>query len=110
LEDRARAGVRHARNRATGLAHEARARLTERDVDDRVLEERVRSEIGRDLTNPSAVEVMADDGQVTLAGSVPADEVQDVVWKTRSVRGVEQVDNRLDVHARLDDVRNTQRS
>jgi osmotically-inducible protein OsmY len=107
LEDRTRAGVRHARNRATGLAHEAQARLVERDVDDRVLEERVRSEIGRDLTNPSAVEVLASGGRVTLAGSIPADEVQDVIRKTRSVRGVEQVDNRFDVPAHPDDMRNT---
>jgi osmotically-inducible protein OsmY len=100
LDDTARSGVRHVRNRAVGLAHEARARFSEDSVDDRVLEERVRAEMGRSLSRPGEVNVDARRGRVILSGSVPSDEVQDLVRTVRSVRGVEHVDNLLDVSER----------
>ena len=97
LEDAVRSNARHARNRARGLAHEAKAALTEREVEDRVLEERVRSEIGRGLANSTEITVAADRGSVTLSGTVPVDEVQQVVRSAKSVRGVAHVDNQLEV-------------
>lgn len=97
LEDAVRSNARHARNRARGLAHEAKAALTEREVEDRVLEERVRSEIGRNLANSTEITVAADRGSVTLSGTVPVDEVQQVVRSAKSVRGVAHVDNQLEV-------------
>lgn len=100
LEDSVRSNARHVRNRARGLAHEARAALTEREVEDRVLEERVRSAIGRGLSSTADFEVTADRGYITLSGAVSADEVQDVVRSAKSVRGVEAVDNRLEVQSR----------
>lgn len=95
LDVAGRAGVRHVRNRAVGLAHEVKAELTEHDVDDRVLEERVRSEIGRNVGNPGAIEVRAVKGSVRLTGPVLTKEVQHLVRTVRSVRGVRHVDNRL---------------
>jgi gas vesicle protein len=100
--DAARGGLRHARNRAGGLAHEAKAQLLDRDADDSVLRERVRSEIGRVVSNAGAVEVLAEAGRVTLSGRVPSSEVQELVRVVRSVRGVQHVDNHLDVEARPD--------
>lgn len=100
LDEAARAGVRHVRNRTKGLAHEAKAGLTERHVDDRKIVERVRSEMGRTLSRPGAVHVDATDGRVTLSGDVPSDEVQQLVRTVKGVRGVEAVDNRLDVQSR----------
>lgn len=100
LEDAVRSNARHARNRARGLAHEAKAALTEREVEDRVLEERVRSELGRDLSNATELSVAADRGRITLSGTVRVDEVQEVVRSAKSVRGVEQVDNQLEVAPR----------
>ena len=97
LEETARSSARHVRNKARGLAHEARAGLLEREVDDRVLEERVRSELGRGLSNTAELDVAADHGRVILSGAVAADEIRQVVKTARSVRGVESVDNRLDV-------------
>ncbi|HEX6134700.1 MAG TPA: BON domain-containing protein [Longimicrobiales bacterium] len=102
----ARSTARHVRNRARGLAHEARARLTEHEVDDRVLEERVRSEIGRKLSHGD-IEVTASHGHVTLAGSVIADDLQDVVRAARGVRGVESLDNRLAAQSGSADVQPT---
>lgn len=95
LEDAAVTNARHARNRAGGLAHEVRAGLTEDGVDDRVLSERVRSGIGRAVSNPGAIDVAVDSGRVTLSGSVPSDEVQGLVRTVKSIRGVDGVENRM---------------
>jgi hypothetical protein len=98
LEDGTVTGARHVRNRAVGLAHEAKAELTERAVDDHVLVERVRSAMGRDISNPGAIEVTAHGGHITLAGDIPSVEVQPLVRTVKSVRGVKTVENRLSVH------------
>jgi osmotically-inducible protein OsmY len=102
IEDASLKAARHVRNRAVGMAHEARAGLTERHVDDRVLEERVRSEMGRTVSNPGAVQVSAQDGHVTLSGDVPSKEVQELVRTVRGVRGVDHLENRLTVNQRAD--------
>jgi osmotically-inducible protein OsmY len=100
LDESTRSGARHVRNRAGGLVHEAKAQLTEGEVEDRVLVERVRSEMGRKLARPGEVEVYARDGEVVLTGSVASNEVQDLVRTVRSVRGVDRVENRLRVSDR----------
>ncbi|HJQ61564.1 MAG TPA: BON domain-containing protein [Burkholderiales bacterium] len=98
VQDATRSTVRHVRNRATGLAHEAGARVMERGgVDDRVLEERVRSAIGRRISNPGRIDVTADDGRITLTGDAPSGEVQTLVRTVKAVRGVEGVTNSLDL-------------
>ena len=103
LEDATRSNVRHVRNRARGLAHEAKAGLTERHVEDRVLEERVRSQVGRGVANAAELDVSADRGRITLSGAVAAADVQGVVRAAKSVRGVEGVENRLEVVARAEE-------
>lgn len=102
LEEAAVANARHARNRAAGLLHEARAGLTERHVDDRIVEERVRSEIGRKVAGSPDLDIVAQNGRVTLSGSVPADSVQDVVRVVKSVRGVNAVENQLNSDTRAE--------
>lgn len=99
LEDMTAASARRVRNRAIGLAHEARAGLTEGEVDDRVLSERVRSEIGRAVSNPHAIEVEAYRGHITLTGTVRSDEVHRLIRAVKSVRGVESVANQLQTGA-----------
>jgi osmotically-inducible protein OsmY len=100
MDDAARSGARHIRNRATGAVRETAARWAEREVDDRVLVERVRSRVGRVVRDASELEVYATDGEITLVGNVASDEVQAVVRAAKEVRGVERVDNRLDVVSR----------
>jgi osmotically-inducible protein OsmY len=102
LEETAMKTARHVRNRTVGLAHEARAGLTERHVDDRVLEERVRSGIGRTVSDAAAIEITARDGHITLSGDVSSRDVQELVRTARSVRGVNHVTNRLHVYAQAD--------
>lgn len=87
-------------HRSRGLAAEAGARLHLRTetVEDRVLEDRVRSKMGRFVSHPHAIEVLADDGEVTLAGEILDSEAAGLLAAVRSVRGVRKVDDQLRVH------------
>jgi osmotically-inducible protein OsmY len=92
------------RNRARGAVAETRTRLRREDVDDSVLEARVRAEIGRVVSNPGAIQVAAEEGHVTLSGPVLEHEVEELLSSASSVRGVGEVENRLDPHAEPGDV------
>jgi uncharacterized membrane protein len=86
-------------NRARGAVAEVRSRFTSNDADDRVLEERVRSELGRIVSHPGAIDVMAGvDGRVLLIGDVLDDEVDELMSRVSRVRGVSEVVNELQVH------------
>jgi hypothetical protein len=86
-------------NRARGFAAEARSRIVrEGEVDDEILVERVRSKIGRAVSHPGAIEVTATAGRIELEGQALADEVDRLLSAVESVRGVREVDNRLEVH------------
>lgn len=67
-------------------------------VPDDVLEARIRSKIGRISSHPSAIEVSVHQGRARLAGPVLAEEVEQVFNAARSIRGVQHVDNAMDVH------------
>ena len=85
------------RNRARGVVAETAARVREREVDDVVLVERVRSAMGRLVGHAGAVDVSARDGTITLRGPVPRHELGPLVTGVAEVRGVQAVDNQLDV-------------
>jgi uncharacterized membrane protein len=103
-EDAAETTARDLRNRAHGLAAEVRGRFDRGEVDDVVLVERVRAAIGRAVSHPSSVVVTATDGQVTVSGPILAREAGDLLSRVRSVRGVRDVVDQLEVHERGDDV------
>jgi uncharacterized membrane protein len=85
-------------NRARGLAAVTRSRLTDDPADDRVIEQRVRAELGRRVSHPAAIQVSVEAGRATLAGSVLAHEADKLVARTRKVRGVTGVESQLVVH------------
>jgi hypothetical protein len=85
-------------NRTRGLVAETGSKLHHEQVDDQVLSDRVRSKMGRLVSHPSAIEVAAQDGCVILSGPVLAEEVDKLLAKVHSVRGVREVENRLEVH------------
>lgn len=98
IDDNVTGRARDLRNRARGAVAETRARMNEGSVDGPVLEERVRSELGRAVSNPGSIRVDAvGAGRVMLSGPVLKDEQDELLDTVRSVRGVEEVDNRLDV-------------
>jgi len=85
-------------NRTRGTAYKARARLQGETVAPDTLVQRVRSDMGRAVSHPSAIQVMASaDGTVTLTGRVLASEIDSLLSTIHSVRGVNQVINRLEV-------------
>ena len=86
------------RNRARGAAAELRGMVEDNPTDDQLIA-RVRSELGHNVEHARAIDVIAEQGRVTLRGPVLSSELDDVLATTRKVRGVAEVDNQLDVHA-----------
>jgi uncharacterized membrane protein len=68
------------------------------DVEDDVIEARVRSALGRYVTHPHAIAVSSRDGRVTLQGPVLAHEVAGLIRAVRGIDGVDEVENHLEVH------------
>src|SRR5690606_21515297 len=60
--------------------------------------DRVRAAIGREVAHPSSIEVDAHDGIVTLSGPILADEAPRLLQCVRDVRGVRDVEDRLELH------------
>jgi hypothetical protein len=97
-------GAQDLENRGQGIRVRTRqlmdrAMHREEGSDDQVLEARVRSALGRVISKPHAVSVSAEEGTVTLRGEVYQDEITSVVRRVRSVPGVDQVVDQLDVLA-----------
>lgn len=98
VETTVEAGARDLRHRASGLAHEARARVAHEAASDDVIAERVRAKLGRLTTHARAVEVAVHAGRVTLSGPVFTAEHGRILRGIRLVRGVNGVEDRLAPH------------
>ena len=85
-------------DRAQGMAAETRRRLSEEEISDETLVARVRSEMGRYVSHPHAIQVAANNGHLTLTGNILANEVQLLLNKLKAMRHVQSVDNRLMAH------------
>ncbi len=97
------------KNRARGLVAEVAERVTAEAPTNAALAARVKSNIGRNvITNPSAVEVAANNGVVTLHGTVLASDAQKLVQHVRSIPGVKRVENQLNVHEEAGNVSSLQ--
>lgn len=91
--------LRDMEHRLYGATCELRAKFYGRDSSDRVVEDRVRSKIGRYISHPSVIKVCVCDGCVTLSGPILATEVGGLLGAVKSVAGVRQIENVLEVHA-----------
>ena len=100
LEHGLDAAATDARQRSLGAAAKARRRFRHEEAPDAVVEARVRSQLGRVVSHPRAIEVSVLDGKVTLAGAVLASELDRLLATTRKVRGVREVENHLGAHPR----------
>jgi osmotically-inducible protein OsmY len=90
---------RDLQHRAEGVASRLRFRgRRPRETNDQVLEARVRSELGRVVSHPSSIQVLASGSSVQLRGPILAREVEPLLAAVRSVKGVKQVEDRLEVH------------
>jgi hypothetical protein len=95
---------RDLRNRARGVSSRAASAFRHEEVPEEILEQRVRSKLGRVVTHPRAVEVAVQGARVTLEGEVRAREVQRLMRTVSAVPGVEHVENRLAVLEQDEDV------
>lgn len=99
--DRVGSVMRDASHRLSGLQAQAGRLIGQRNykpIDDHVLEARVRSKLGRLVSNAHQIEVLADQGCVTLKGPVLADERRHLLKMVEGIPGVEDVRDRLDAY------------
>lgn len=85
-------------NRARGLVAETTSLVGSGEVSDAVLEQRVRSRVGRYVSHPGAIEVSADQGNVILRGPVLTHEVKRLISAVAATKGVKHMENQLDQH------------
>jgi uncharacterized membrane protein len=85
-------------HRAAGTAAKVRGALRRRPVDDVVLIERVRAQLGRVVSHPHAIDVKATDGRVTLSGPVLQAEVDQLLRAVERVDGVRDIVHTLEEH------------
>jgi uncharacterized membrane protein len=97
------AAMRDVANRLSGLRAQVRHWMERRNykpIDDHVLEARVRSRLGRAISNPHAIDVTARQGQVRLSGPILAKEHPGLIDMARTIPGVRLVRDELDIHDR----------
>jgi len=85
------------RNRATGMATSTKSWFKREPVPDEKLVARVRSKMGRYVSQPHAIEVEANDGTVRLRGSILAHEAPRLLKCVKAIPGVESVEDLMDV-------------
>jgi gas vesicle protein len=89
--------VRNLRNHAVGWVASIASQFTKREIpEDEKLQNRIRSAMGRITNHPSAIEVSVNSGIVTLHGNVLSTEIEPLVRRIKSLRGVQRVINRLE--------------
>lgn len=91
-------GSRDLVNRATGVVSRLSHVMPEADPLDDVLVDRVRARLGRLVSHPRAIHVAAEGGRVILSGPIIKAEVRQVVRGVETVRGVREVEDRLEPH------------
>jgi hypothetical protein len=96
---------RDMQNRAKGMGAVAKSWIRPTPpVADRVLAERVRAKLGQLSRHPSAIDVHATDGTVTLSGPVLEEEFDGICNTVARIPGVVQIFNRLERHKSPDGV------
>jgi uncharacterized membrane protein len=99
VSEGAKVTARDTVHRAQGAWAEARRLFSHEEVDDGVLVERVRAELGRVVSHPHAIEVAANGGHLTLIGPILSYEVRPLLQVARRVPGVRAVSDQLTVYS-----------
>jgi len=92
------------RNRARGVLSEMTAKLSDQGAPDWILEERVRSNLGRTARHARAVTVTADGGRIYLSGPVLREDEDAIVKSALRTRGVHGVENQLQIFDSAKDI------
>lgn len=93
---------RDVRNRMLGVCAEMESLVRCDEVSDDVLQARIRSKLGRIVSDPHAVEVNVVDGVAVLSGPILAAEVHPLLDTIQHMAGVKNIDNRLEIHETAD--------
>ena len=64
--------------------------------------------MGRAVSHPHAIQVKANDGNVTLSGEILSEEVNDLIRCVSAVKGVKRVENQLSAHNQPGDISSLQ--
>jgi uncharacterized membrane protein len=96
--------LRDMRNRTRGFLADMMAMVDQENAPDWLLEERVRARMGRNVQHAGSLEVQARDGRVVLTGPALAEDVDRVIKRVASVRGVRGVENQLKVYQNARDI------
>lgn len=96
--DNVRAHTSDLRNRTRGVVHDLKQRVgSEEPVDDATLRERVRSSLGHAISDTRDLVIAVDQGRISLAGEIDADEKDDLLHAVGTVPGVRSVRDLLHV-------------
>ena len=99
VNEGAKVTARDTMHRAQGAWAEAKRLFNhEENVSDEALLGRVRAALGRVVSHPHAIEVMASGGHVTLLGPILSYEVRPLLKAVRRVPGVRGVSDQLTVY------------
>ncbi len=98
LSDSVDRSLRDSAHRLQGVVAETRGKMFPGDISEPQLVERIRARLGHCVAQPSAIDVQADGNRVVLSGRVAADEVEPLKNEVRSVPGVGEVEDHLEVH------------
>ncbi|HZR27713.1 MAG TPA: BON domain-containing protein, partial [Terriglobales bacterium] len=80
----------------TGISARFHSSLRADEPSGQVLEARVRSRIGRVLSHPRKLHVLCDHGLVTLWGTVPQNEIYQLLRAVKAVPGVKEIQEHLE--------------
>lgn len=95
LDDSLEMAVQDMRNRTRGILSEMIARLSDQAVPEWILEERVRTGLGRLSRHARAITVQADGGYIHLSGPVLRHERYAIVKTVERTPGVSGVEDRM---------------
>ncbi len=96
--------VNDLQNRMRGFQSEVTGMMSGETPSDRVLEQRVRSQLGYLTHHAGSIQVHVSNGHATLNGDALASEVDHIVTGVSKVRGIYGVDNQLTVHETADNI------
>jgi uncharacterized membrane protein len=96
--------MQDARNRARGVLSEMTARLSDEPIPDWILEERIRSNLGRTGRYTRGINIRADQGRIYLSGPALREDQDTLVKAAMRTRGVHGVENQLQVFDNPQDI------
>jgi hypothetical protein len=101
-DGKAGADTRESLARTQLLLKEIRSLVLHADVPDEVLERKIKARVARNTRHPDLINVQVVDGVVVLRGHAATEEAFDLVESLSRLRGVKNVEDRLEESPRQD--------